>query len=250
MAGHSKFKNIMHRKGAQDAKRAKMFTKVGREIIVAAKAGGGDPETNPRLRTAIAAARDVNMPNDRIRKAIETATGAGNAENYVEMRYEGYGPGGVAVIVDALTDNRNRTAAEVRGCFTKFGGNLGETNSVSFMFERVGEIVYPASKISPEQMFEMAVEAGAQDCESADGAHTIVTDPADFSAVREALEEKLKAPERGALVWRPKVMAPIDEEQAQMLMKLTETLEDNDDVQSVTTNFEVSDEIMQKLLAS
>lgn len=248
MAGHSKFKNIMHRKGAQDKKRAKMFTKVGREIIVAAKLGGGDPDANPRLRTAISAARAVNMPNDRIKKAIDTAVGDSNAENYDEMRYEGYAPGGVAVIVDALTDNRNRTAGEVRSAFTKYGGNLGETNSVSFMFDRVGEIIYPADKAGEEAMLEAAIEAGAMDCQSSADGHEIYCDPDDYAAVREALVEKFGDPEQSGLAWKANTMAEVNEDQASSIFKLVEALEDNDDVQSVTTNMDVSDEIMEKLL--
>ncbi|HEY8190994.1 MAG TPA: YebC/PmpR family DNA-binding transcriptional regulator [Alphaproteobacteria bacterium] len=250
MAGHSQFKNIMHRKGAQDKKRAKIFTKVQREITVAAKMGGGDPAANPRLRSAMAWAREENMPNDRIKRAIESATGAGAADNYEPMRYEGYAPGGVAVIIEALTNNRTRTAGEVRSYFTKCNGNLGETNSVSFMFDRIGQIFYPAAKASADKMFEAAVEAGAQDCISGADGHEIVTAPDDFLSVRDALEKKLGAPERAALVWKPNVMAQVDGETAQDVMDLIEMLEDNDDVQSVTTNFEVSEEVMQKLLAA
>lgn len=250
MAGHSKFKNIQHRKGAQDAKRAKMFTKVGREIIVAAKLGGPDADANPRLRTAIQAARAVNMPNDRIKRAIESAAGSADSDNYEEIRYEGYGPGGVAVIVDALTDNRNRTAAEVRSTFGKHGGNLGETNSVSFMFDRVGEVVYPLAKASADQMFEAAVEAGATDCQSGEEYHEIYTEPEDLAAVRDALEAMFGDAERVALAWKPNVTSQVDEEQAASVMKLIDALEDNDDVQTVTTNFEVSDEVMEKLLAA
>lgn len=249
MAGHSKFKNIQHRKGAQDAKRAKMFTKVGREIIVAAKLGGGDPDGNPRLRTAITAARAVNMPNDRIKKAIESGVGSSDTENYDEMRYEGYAVGGVAVIVDALTDNRNRTASEVRSCFAKHGGNLGETGSVNFMFDRVGEIIYPGDKADEVDMLEAAIEAGASDCQSGDN-HEIYTDPDDFSAVRDLLVKKFGEPESSGLAWKPNVMTEVTEDQAQSVLKLIDTLEDDDDVQSVTTNFEVSDEIMEKLLSS
>lgn len=251
MAGHSKFKNIQHRKGAQDKKRAKMFTKVGREIIVAAKLGGGDPASNPRLRAAIAAGREVNMPNDRIKRAIETALGVGGEENnYSEMRYEGYGPGGVAIIIDALTDNKNRTASEVRVAFGKCGGNLGETNSVSFMFDRVGQIVYPHSKATPDAMFEASVEAGATDCQSDGETHEIICAVEDFATVRDAMEEKFGAPEQSGLVWKPNVMAEVTEEQAATVLKLIEMLEDNDDVQNVYTNFEVSDEIMERLLAA
>lgn len=249
MAGHSQFKNIMHRKGAQDKKRAKIFTKVQREITVAAKMGGPDPAANPRLRSAISWAREENMPNDRIKRAIDTATGAGSAENYEPMRYEGYAPGGVAVIIEALTNNRTRTAGEVRSYFTKCGGNLGETNSVSFMFDRIGQIFYPAAKASADKMFEAAVEAGAQDCISTADGHEIVTAPDDFIAVRDTLEQKMGAPERSGLVWKPNVMASVDGETAESVMELVELLEDNDDVQNVTTNFEVSEEVMKKLLA-
>ena len=250
MAGHSQFKNIMHRKGAQDKKRAKIFGKIQREITVAAKAGGGDPGANPRLRAALTAARGANMPNDMIKRTIDKATGAAGADNYEEVRYEGYGPGGVAVIVDVLTDNRNRTASDIRTAFSKNGGNLGETNSVSFMFERVGQIVYPAAKAAVDKMFEAAVEAGAQDCESGAESHDFTTAPDEFSAVREALEKLFGEAERSALVWKPTVMAPVEQEQAQEVMELIEALEDNDDVQTVTTNFEVSDTVMQKLLAA
>jgi YebC/PmpR family DNA-binding regulatory protein len=250
MAGHSKFKNIMHRKGAQDKKRAKIFSKLGREIAVAAKLGGGDPDMNPRLRLAIATARGQSMPKERIEKAIQSGTGGDESNNYDEMRYEGYGPGGVAVIIDALTDNRNRLAAEIRAAFTKYGGNLGETNSVSFMFDRIGEVVYPAAAGNEEAMFEAAVEAGASDCESGDEIHEIITEPDDLAAVADVLEKKFGAPEKMDLAWRPNVMAEVGEDQAESVLKMIDVLEDNDDVQNVTTNFEVSDEIMEKLLAS
>ncbi|MBI1327935.1 MAG: YebC/PmpR family DNA-binding transcriptional regulator [Alphaproteobacteria bacterium] len=250
MAGHSKFKNIMHRKGAQDAKRAKIFTKIGREITTAVKAGGPDPDGNPRLRAAIIAGRAENMPNDRIKKAIDAATGAGKGDDYVEMRYEGYGPGGVAVIIDALTDNKNRTASEIRSAFTKNEGNLGETNSVSFMFDRVGEIVYPADKATGDAMFEAAVEAGAENCESDEDVHTVITQPSDLAAVRDALIEKFGEPQKAALIWKPNVMAPTDDETVQTVMDLVEALEDSDDVQTVTTNLELSDAQMSKLAAA
>ncbi|AGH97946.1 YebC/PmpR family DNA-binding transcriptional regulator [Micavibrio aeruginosavorus] len=250
MAGHSQFKNIMHRKGRQDAKRAKVFTKIGREIIVAVKGGGSDPGANPRLRAAMLWAREENMPNDRIKRAIDSAMGVGADDNYEEIRYEGYGPGGVAIVVEALTNNRNRTAGDVRATFSKYGGNLGETNSVSFMFDHVGQILYPAKTASADAMFEAAVECGADNCESTDDGHEITCQPDDFAAVRDALEEKLGAPEKSALVWKPNVMAEVSEEQAKTLLKLLDVLEDNDDVQNVTTNFEVSDEIMERLLAS
>lgn len=247
MAGHSQFKNIMHRKGAQDARRAKIFTKIGREIVVAAKTGGGDPSANPRLRAAIVAAREVNMPGDRIKRAIDSALGGADASTYESIRYEGYGPGGVAIIVEALTDNRTRTVADVRVVFTKYGGNLGETNSVSFMFNRCGEIVYPAAKMAAEAMFEAAVEAGAEDVASDADGHVITCAPDDFAAVREALEKKCGAPERSALVWQPVTTAPADEDTARTILKMVDLLEDNDDVQSVTTNMEVSAEVLKKL---
>ncbi|MCD8497869.1 MAG: YebC/PmpR family DNA-binding transcriptional regulator [Alphaproteobacteria bacterium] len=250
MAGHSAFKNIMHRKGAQDAKRAKIFAKLGREIAVAAKIGGGDPDMNPRLRLAIATARGQSMPKANIEKAVQNGLGGGDTSDYVEMRYEGYGPGGVAVIVEALTDNKNRTAGEVRSYFTKVGGNLGETGSVGFMFDRVGQVVFPAAKASADDMFEAALEAGASNVESDDEGHEITCEPDDFAAVRDALEEKFGEPESAGLVWKPNVKAEVDEEQAQSIMKLVDLLEDNDDVQSVTTNFEVSDAVMEKLLAA
>lgn len=250
MAGHSQFSNIMHRKGAQDSKRAKIFTKIGREIVVAAKQGGGDPNGNPRLRAAILWAREENMPNDRIKKAIDSATGAAGGDDYETMRYEGYGPGGVAIIVEALTNNRNRTAGEIRSNFSKYGGNLGETNSVSFMFDRVGMVLYPAAKAGADAMFEAAVEAGAENCESTGQTHEITCQPNDFATVREALELKFGPAEKGAWVWKPNVMAELSEDQAQTVLKLIDVLEDNDDVQNVTTNISVSDEVMEKLLAS
>ena len=250
MAGHSKFKNIQHRKGAQDKKRAKIFSKLGREITVAAKLGGGDPDMTPRLRLAVATARGQSMPKDGIERAIQKGVGSTEGEDYVEMRYEGYGPGGVAIIVDTLTDNKNRTAGDIRSYFSKCGGNLGETGCVSFMFDRVGEIAYPLDKADSEKMFEAAVEAGAADCETDEEEHVITTDPDEFAAVAEGLEASMGEAIRSGLVWRPNTMAEISEEQAQTLIKLIDLLEDNDDVQTVTTNFEVSDEIMEKLMAN
>jgi YebC/PmpR family DNA-binding regulatory protein len=249
MAGHSKFKNIQHRKGAQDAKRAKIFTKIGREIIVATKLSGGDPSANPRLRAAITAGRAVNMPNERIKKAIDTGLGAGNADNYESIRYEGYGPNGVAVIVEALTDNRTRTVGEVRSYFTKVGGVLGETNSVGFMFDRVGEIIYPVTKASADAMFESAVEAGAENAESDDENHIVTCSIDDYAAVREKLVEKYGEPEKSGMIFKPNVMTNVDEETAKSIIKLTDLLEDNDDVQAVYTNFEVADDIMERLMA-
>lgn len=251
MAGHSQFKNIMHRKGAQDKKRAKVFNKLGREITVAAKMGQPTPETNPRLRAAIQAARAANMPNDRIKKAIESANPAsGEGSNYDEVRYEGYGPGGVAVIVEALTDNRNRTAAEVRAAFTKNGGQMGETNSVSFMFDKVGTMTYPVSVAGAEQMFEAAVEAGAENVESTKGSHEVTTAMEDFIAVKEALAEKFGEPESSGIVWKPKTLTALNQEQAEDLFAMIETLEDSDDVQNVFANFDVADDVMERLMAS
>lgn len=250
MAGHSQFKNIMHRKGAQDAKRAKIFTKLIREIVVAAKSGIPEPDKNPRLRAALAAARQANMPKDNIDRAIKKATGAEGADDYVEMRYEGYGPSGVAVIVEALTDNRNRTAAEVRALFNKHGGSLGETNSVSFMFNRVGEIVFPAAVAGAEAMFEAALEAGAEDVESGAETHTVTCAPDDFSTVRDALEDRFGAPQSAHLAWRPTTGAPVGEDHAESVLKLLDALEDSDDVQRVFANFEFSDEVMARLTAA
>ena len=249
MAGHSKFKNIQHRKGAQDAKRGKIFTKIGREIIVATKLSGPDPSTNPRLRAAITAGRAVNMPNDRIKRAIDSAVGAGNVDNYENIRYEGYGPGGVAIIVETLTDNRTRTVAEVRSYFTKVGGAMGDTNSVSFMFDHVGEIVYPLSVADADTMFESAVEAGADNVDSTNESHEITCATSDLAAVRDALAAKYGDPEKSGFVWKPNVTASVDEDTAKSIIKLIDLLEDNDDVQTVTTNFEVSDEIMERLMA-
>lgn len=248
MAGHSQFKNIMHRKGAKDAKRAKIFAKLAREIIVAARSGG-DPSGNPRLRAAIQAGRAENMPKDKIDAAIKKGTGAGDTENYDEMRYEGYGPGGVAVIVETLTDNRNRTAGDVRSIFTKHNGNMGETGSVGFMFERVGLIEYPAKIGSEEAVFEAAVEVGAENCESDSEQHRITCQPDSLHEVAKGLEAKFGEPSAAKLTWIPKNTSPIGEEQAQTLLKLIDALEDHDDVQQVITNFEVSDEVMQRLSA-
>ena len=247
MAGHSKFKNIMHRKGRQDAKRAKVFAKLGREVTVAARSGA-DPSFNAALRLAVANAKAQNMPNDVINRAIQKAQG-NDAEDYEEIRYEGYGPGGVAVIVEALSDNRNRTASEIRAAFSKNGGNLGETNSVAFMFDRVGQITYPAAVAGAEAVFEGALEAGAEDVESDEESHTVTCQPDDFAAVRDALEERFGEPEEARLAWKPKNSVPVDETTAQSLFKLIDALEDNDDVQRVATNFDVDDEIMERLSA-
>jgi YebC/PmpR family DNA-binding regulatory protein len=250
MAGHSQFKNIMHRKGAQDARRAKVFTKIIRELTTAARTGLPDPAANPRLRAAVIAARDANMPKDTVDRAIKRGSGADAADNYVEVRYEGYGPGGVALVVEALTDNRNRTASDVRSTFTKYGGNLGETNSVSFMFDRVGEFRYPLSAGSADDMLEKAIDAGADDVQTMagdDGYHEIVCAQENFSAVRDALEKTIGAPGSAKLVWRPRSTTPVDSDTAQTLFKLIEMLEDSDDVQSVYANFEVSDDTLARL---
>lgn len=246
MAGHSKFKNIMHRKGAQDAKRAKVFARHTKEIMVAAR-DGGDPDMNARLRTAIAAAKAQNMPNDNIDRAIKKGSGEGAADTFEEIRYEGYGPGGVALIVDVLTDNRNRAASDVRSAFSKFGGNLGETNSVSFMFDRVGQIQYPADKASADAMFEAALEAGATDVESGDDVHEITCAPDDLNTVREALEATFGTPASADLVWKPQNTVEIDESKASSLFKLLDILDDNDDVQNVSANFDVSEDVIAKL---
>ena len=249
MAGHSKFKNIMHRKGRQDAKRAKVFTKLIRELTVAAKTGQPDPDMNPRLRTAIAAAKSANMPGDTMNRAIKKGSGGDDDTNYEEIRYEGYGPAGVAVIVEALTDNRNRTASEVRAAFTKYNGNLGETGSVSFMFERVGLIVYGAGAASPDDMFDEALEAGAQDVESTDAGHEVTCDPDDFSKVRDALEAKFGDAEGARLDWKPQNSIAVDEKNAETLLKLLGALEDNDDVQRVAANFDIDDDVLERLSA-
>jgi YebC/PmpR family DNA-binding regulatory protein len=249
MAGHSQFKNIMHRKGAQDAKRGRQFAKFIREITVSAKQGMPDPAFNPRLRAAMAAARVANMPRDTIERAVKKATGAGAGEDYVEVRYEGYGPAGVAMIVEALTDNRNRTASDVRSAFAKHGGALGETNSVSFLFSRLGVIRYPASVASEDEMLEAAIEAGAENVESGPEGHEVTTPIEDFFAVRDALETRFGAPETAKLDWRPTTTVSLDEDKAAAMMKLLDVLEDNDDVQNVYANFEVSEDVMAKMSA-
>jgi YebC/PmpR family DNA-binding regulatory protein len=252
MAGHSQFKNIMHRKGRQDAAKAKIFTKIIREITTAARLGSPDPATNPRLRAATIAAREANMTRDTIDRAIKRGSGSDADANYDEIRYEGYGPGGVAVIVEALTNNRNRTAGEVRSSFSKYGGNLGETNSVSFMFDRMGEFRYPLKAGSADDVLEKAIEAGADDVVSGigeDGVHEIYSAQDSFTAVREALEKSLGQPSSAKLMWRPKTTAPVDGETVKALMDLIAALEDNDDVQNVYANFEVSDDALAKFAA-
>ena len=249
MAGHSQFKNIMHRKGRQDAMRSKLFSKLAREITVAAKQGMPDPDMNPRLRLAVQNAKAESMPKDNIQRAINKASG-GDAENYEEVRYEGYGPGGVAVIVEALTDNRNRNASNVRAAFTKAGGALGETGSVSFMWDRVGEIVYAAKAGSADKVMDAAIEAGADDVQSDEDGHTITCAFENLGEVSKALESSLGDAESVKIVWKPQNNIPVDEERAQSLMKLVGTLEDDDDVQNVYANFEVDEATLAKLSAA
>lgn len=248
MAGHSQFKNIMHRKGRQDAVRSKMFSKLAREITVAVKGGLPDPTMNARLRLAIQNAKAQSMPKDNIERAIKKGSGA-DGENYEEVRYEGYGPGGVAVIVEALTDNRNRTASNVRSTFTKAGGALGETGSVSFSFDRVGEISYKLSAGDADMVMEAAIEAGADDVTTDEDGHFIICGFEAIGDVSKALESTLGEADTVKAIWKAQNTVPVDEERAQSLMKLIDTLEDDDDVQNVYTNFEVSDEVMAKLSA-
>ncbi len=249
MAGHSQFKNIMHRKGKQDKIRSRLFSKLAREVTVAAKSGLPDPEKNPRLRLAVQNARAENMPKDNIERAIKKALG-GDAANYESIRYEGYGPGGVAVIAEALTDNRNRTASVVRSVFLKYGGNLGESGSVAFMFSRVGEIFYKPSAGSADAMLEAAIDAGADDAQSDESGHTLTCAFENIGDVSTALSAKLGEAASVKVVWKPQTMAPVDEEKAETLMKLIDALDEDDDVQSVFTNFEVSEEVMRKLTAA
>jgi YebC/PmpR family DNA-binding regulatory protein len=248
MAGHSQFKNIMHRKGRQDAVRSKMFSKLAREITVAAKTGAPDPTMNPRLRLAVQNAKAVSMPKDNIARAISKAS-MGDAENYEEVRYEGYGPGGIALIVEALTDNRNRTASNVRAAFTKAGGAMGETGSVSFMWDRVGEIVYQAKVGNADKVMDAAIEAGADDVQSDEDGHTITCAFENLGEVSKALESSLGDAESVKIIWKPQNNVPVDEERAQSLMKLVGTLEDDDDVQNVYANFEVDEATLAKLSA-
>ncbi len=246
MAGHSQFKNIMHRKGRQDAAKSKLFGKLAREITVSAKLGVPDPAMNPRLRAAIIAARAENMPKDNIERAIKKAAGADTA-NYEEIRYEGYGPGGVALIVEVLTDNRNRTAGEVRSTFTKSGGSLAETGAVSFMFDHVGLFEYDAKVASAEAMFEAALEAGADDVVSSDNGHEVYAAQDRFGSVAKALEAKFGEPRKASLVWRPQNTVAVDDEAGEKILRLVGALEENDDVQTVTANFEISDALMAKM---
>ena len=246
MAGHSKWANIQHRKGRQDAARSKLFSKLAKEITVAAKMGDPDPDKNPRLRLAVKEAKSNSVPKDVIQRAIDKSQAA-DGDNYEEIRYEGYGPGGVAVIVEAVTDNRNRTASTVRSTFGKNGGNLAETGSVSFMFDRKGQILYPSEAGSEDEIMEAAIEAGAEDVESSDDGHVIYTEATDLNEVSTALEGVLGEAESTKLIWKPQTLTEVDESAGATLMKLISALEDDDDVQNVTANFEMSDEVMEKL---
>lgn len=246
MAGHSKFKNIQHRKGAQDKKRSAQFSKLSREITVAAKMGMPDPDMNPRLRLAVNAAKAQSVPKDNIQRAIDKAIG-GDAESYDEMRYEGYGPGGVSIIVEALTDNRNRTATNVRTAFSKNGGNLAASGAVSHGFDRRGLITYPASAGDADSVFEAALEAGAEDVESTEDEHSIWTSMDALHEVAKALEATLGAAESAKLAWKPQLLVEVDEANAATLLKMIDALEEDDDVQTVWGNYDVSDEVMAKL---
>ena len=244
MAGHSKWANIQHRKGRQDKLRSKLFSKLAKEITVAAKMGDPDPDTNPRLRMVIKEAKSQSLPKDVIDRAIKKSQG-GDAENYDEIRYEGYGPGGVAVIVEAMTDNRNRTASTVRSTFSKNGGNLGETGSVGFMFDRKGQVIYPASVGDADTVMMAAIEAGAEDCESTEDSHVIVCADTDLNDVSTALEAALGESESTKLIWQPNMSTDLDLDGLTKLMKLVDALEDDDDIQTVTTNLDASDEVME-----
>jgi YebC/PmpR family DNA-binding regulatory protein len=246
MAGHSQFKNIMHRKGKQDAQKSKLFGKLAREITVSAKLGLPDITMNARLRAAVLAARAENMPKDNIERAIKKAAGA-DGESYEEIRYEGYGPGGVAVIVEAMTDNRNRTASDVRSTFAKHGGNMAETGAVSFMFDRRGQIEFDAGVASADTMLEAAIEAGAEDVALEGDRHVVLTTPETLMDVAKALEARFGEPKKAALAWRPQNLVPIDDEAGEKLVKLIETLDDHDDIQTVVANMELSDTLMAKL---
>ncbi|MCC4245375.1 YebC/PmpR family DNA-binding transcriptional regulator [Stappia indica] len=249
MAGHSQFKNIMHRKGRQDAVRSKIFSKLSKEITVAAKMGGPDINSNPRLRLAVQNAKAQSMPKDNIQRAINKSQ-AGDGDNYEELRYEGYGPAGVAVIVELLTDNRNRSASNVRSYFSKCGGSMGETGSVAFMFDRIGEIVYPASAGSADAMLEAAIEAGAEDVQSDESGHVVTCAFEDLGDVSKALEETLGEAETVKTVWKPQTLTPVDADKAQTMLKLIGLLEDDDDVQNVYSNFDVDEETLARLTAA
>jgi YebC/PmpR family DNA-binding regulatory protein len=246
MAGHSQFKNIMHRKGRQDKARSKLFGKLAREITVSAKLGLPDPAFNPRLRAAVLAARAENMPKDNIERAIKKSQGA-ETENYDEIRYEGYGPSGVAVIVEALTDNRNRTAGEVRAIFSKNGGNLAETGAVSFMFSHVGVVEYDAKAASADAILEAAIDAGAEDVASNDDGHQVITTPDTLNDVTKTLEARFGEPRKSSMLWKPQNTVALDDEAGEKVLKLIESLDDSDDVQNVYANFEVSDALVAKM---
>ena len=246
MAGHSQFKNIMHRKGRQDAMRSKLFSKLAREITVAAKMGLPDPAMNARLRAAIIAARAENMPKDNIERAVKKASGS-DSENYDEIRYEGYAPGGVAVIIEALTDNRNRTASEIRSYFTKAGGSLAETGAVSFMFDHVGAIEFDTKTADADTMMEAAIDAGADDVSTDEHGHEVITELEALRDVATALESKFGEPRKAKLIWRAQTMIAVDDEAGEKIMKLLDALEENDDVQNVYSNAEFSDALMAKL---
>ncbi len=248
MAGHSQFKNIMHRKGRQDKMKSKLFGKLAREITVSAKLGLPDPAMNPRLRAAVIAARAENMPKDNIERAIKKASGS-DAENYEEIRYEGYGPGGIAVIVEVLTDNRNRAAGEVRASFTKSGGNLAETGAVSFMFDHVGVVEFDAEVASADAVLEAAIEAGAEDVVSSESGHEVYTTVDSLRDVAKALEQKFGEPRKAALVWKPQNTVAVDDVQGEKVLRLIEALNEQDDVQNVYANFEISDALMHRMSA-
>lgn len=253
MAGHSQFKNIMHRKGAQDARRARQFAKLIREITTAARVGLPEIGANPRLRAAVAAAREANMPKDTVERAIRKASGPGAGTEFAEVRYEGYGPARVAIIVEALTDNRNRTTADVRATFSRHGGTLGETNSVAFLFQRQGVVHYPQAPAgqpaAAEALLEAAIEAGAENVESTAEGHEITTAIEDFFAVRDALESQFGPPDKASLEWRPMTLVVLDADQARAVLKLLDALEENDDVQSVYANFDIPESVMQRIEA-
>jgi YebC/PmpR family DNA-binding regulatory protein len=248
MAGHSQFKNIMHKKGRADKVRSKLFGKLAREITVSAKLGLPDPAFNPRLRAAILAAKAENMPKDNIERAVKKSQG-GETESYDEIRYEGYAPGGVAVIVEALTDNNNRTAGEVRAIFTKAGGNLATTGAVSFMFDHLGVVEYDAKAATADAMLEAAIEAGAEDVVSDENGHQILSKTDTLHEVAKALEAKFGEPRKSGMMWKPQNSIAVDDEQGEKILKLMDALDDNDDVQNVYANFEVSDALVQKMSA-
>jgi len=251
MAGHSHAKNVMHQKSVSDVKKAKIFNKLAREITVSAKQGLPDPAFNPRLRAAIIAARKGNLPRDRIERAIKAAQpGAADSANYEEVRYEAYGPGGCALIIEALTDNRNRTASELRTALSKFGGTLGETGSVAYLFNHVGEIIYPAGVASADAMLEAVIDAGGENVESGAEAHEIVTSVDDFGAARDALEKKFGEPQSAKLTWKPQTSVPVTGDTAQQLLKLLDALEDDDDVQNVIGNYDISQADLERFASS